>query len=146
MATTILSSLIVILYLMCVIVVAACLFTRSRFSPEVFEGRFSVKAQVIIILGAISVYGTAAGPGVNGAFLNVCGPGPMPAGLKGDFTVCSCVPATVLAGLFGGLFWLVRSQGMDSKAMMAKILDEVKAFCGDHPRSDDITLTSTRTE
>jgi len=145
MATTILSSLIVILHPMCVIVVAACLLTRSRFFPEVFEGRSSVKAQVII-LGALSVYGTEAGSGVNGAFFNVCGPGPMPAGLKGDFTVCSCVPATVLAGLSGGLFRFVRPQGMDSKTMMAKIHDKVKAFCGDHPRSDDITLTSIRTE
>jgi serine phosphatase RsbU (regulator of sigma subunit) len=34
---------------------------------------------------------------------------------------------------------------MDSKAMMAKTLDEVKAFCGDHPRSDDITLLIIRT-
>jgi LytS/YehU family sensor histidine kinase len=146
MATTILSSPIITLYLMCVIVVAACLLTRSRFFPEVFECRSSVKAQVIIILGALLVYGTEAGSGVNGAFFNVCGPGPMPAGLPADFTVCSCVPATVLAGLFGGLFWLARSQGMDSKTMMAKILDKVKAFCGDHPRSDDITLTSIRTE
>lgn len=145
MATTILSSPIITLYLMCVIVVAACLLTRSRFFPEVFEGRFSAKAQVII-LGALLVYGTESGSGVNGAFFNVCGPGPMPAGLLADFTVCSCVPATVLAGLFGGLFRFVRLQGMDSKTMMAKILDEVKAFCGDHPRSDDITLTSIRTE
>lgn len=30
--------------------------------------------------------------------------------------------------------------------MMAKIFDEVKAFCGDHPRSDDIMLTIIRTE
>ncbi len=36
-------------------------------------------------------------------------------------------------------------QGMDSKAMMAKILDEVRTFCGAHPRSD-ITLMIIRTE
>jgi len=29
---------------------------------------------------------------------------------------------------------------------MAKILGEVKAFCGDHPQSDDITLMIIRTE
>ena len=35
-----------------------------------------------------------------------------------------------------------RLQGMDSKAMMAKIFDETKIFCGNAPQSDDITLMS----
>lgn len=45
-----------------------------------------------------------------------------------------------------GLIRRARSQGMDSKAMMAKIFDEVKVFSWDHPRSDDMTLTIIRTE
>lgn len=36
-------------------------------------------------------------------------------------------------------------RGMDSKTMMAKILEKVNEFCGDHPRSDDITLMIIRT-
>jgi len=104
MATTILSSLIVLLQLMCVIIVAAYLLTRSRIFPEVPEGRPSVNVWVIIIfLGALPVYDTAAGSSVNGAFITIRDPGPMPAGLAADFTVCSCVLATVLAGLYGGL-------------------------------------------
>jgi len=132
MATTILSSLIVLLQLMCVIIVAAYLLTRSRFFPEVLEGRPSVKVQAILIIffGALSVYGTIAGFEVNGAFINVRDLGPMLAGLLGGpvvglgagligaihrltiggFTVYSCSLATVLAGLFGGLIWLIRKR------------------------------------
>lgn len=63
-----------------------------------------------------------------------------------SFTVSSSSPATAPDGLFWGPVWLAQSQGMDSKAMMAKILDEVRMFCGDHPPSDDITLMIIRTE
>ncbi|HEX3002315.1 MAG TPA: SpoIIE family protein phosphatase [Methanoregula sp.] len=132
MAATILSSLIVLLQLMCVIIVAAYLLTRSRFFPEVLEGRLSFKVQVILIIffGALSVYGTVAGFEVNGAIINVRDLGPMLAGLLGGpvvgvgagligaihrmslggFTVYSCSLATVLAGLFGGLIWLARKR------------------------------------
>lgn len=48
--------------------------------------------------------------------------------------------------LFGRQVRPARSQGMDSKTMMAKILDEVRTFSGDHPQSDDITLMIIRTE
>lgn len=41
---------------------------------------------------------------------------------------------------------IARSQGMDSKTMMAKILDKTKTFCGHSPQSDDITLMSIRME
>jgi len=147
MATTILSSLIVLLQLMSVIIVAPDLLTRSRIFFDVPEGRSSVNVWVIIIfLEALPVYDTAAGSRLNGAFITVRDPGPIPAGLAADFTVCSCVLATVIAGLFGGQVRLARSQGMDSKTMMAKIFDEVRVFCGDRSRSDDLTLTIIRTE
>ncbi|PKG32691.1 hypothetical protein [Methanoregula sp.] len=63
-----------------------------------------------------------------------------------SFTVSSSSPATGLTGLFWELVRLALSQGMDSKTMMAKILDEVRMFCGDHPPSDDITLMIIRME
>jgi len=132
MATTILSSLVVLLQLMCVIIVAAYLLTRSRFFPEVLDGRASVRVQVILIIlfGALSIYGTVAGIEFNGAIINVRDLGPMLAGLLGGpvvglgagligaihrlslggFTVYSCSLATVLAGLFGGLIWLAKKR------------------------------------
>lgn len=50
------------------------------------------------------------------------------------------------AGLFERQVRPVRWQGMDSKMMMAKILDTVTRFCGAQFRNDEITLKSTRTE
>jgi sigma-B regulation protein RsbU (phosphoserine phosphatase) len=63
MEFTILSSLVVLLQLICVIIVVAYLLTRSRIFPEVLDGHPTVKAQIILILvfGALSVYGTISG-------------------------------------------------------------------------------------
>jgi len=130
--TTILSSLLVLLQMICVIVVVAYLVTRSRFFPEVLDGHPAVKIQLILILvfGALSVYGTMAGVEFMGAIINVRDLGPMLAGLLGGpwvglgagligaayrlslggFTVYSCSLATVLAGIFGGLIWLAKKR------------------------------------
>jgi phosphoserine phosphatase RsbU/P len=132
MATTILSSLLVLLQMMCVIIVVAYLLTRSRFFPEVLDGHAAARVQVILVLvfGALSVYGTVAGIEFMGAIINVRDLGPMLAGLLGGpvvgvaagligaayrfslggFTAYSCSLATVLAGLFGGLIWLLRKR------------------------------------
>jgi phosphoserine phosphatase RsbU/P len=128
MATTILSSLLVLLQMMCVIIVVAYLLTRSRFFPDVMDGHPAVKIQLVLVLvfGALSVYGTVAGIEFMGAIINVRDLGPMLAGMLGGpfvglgagligaayrfslggFTAYSCSLATVLAGLFGGLIWL----------------------------------------
>ena len=128
MAATILSSLLVLLQLICVIVVVAYLLTRSRFFLQVLEGHPAVKTQIILILvfGALSIYGTISGVEVLGAIVNVRDLGPMVAGLiggpfvglgagligaayrwsLGGFTVVPCTISTILAGLFGGLIWL----------------------------------------
>ena len=113
---------------MCVIIVVAYLLTRSRSFLDVLDGRASLKLQALLILifGALSIYGTIAGVEFNGSFINVRDLGPMLAGLLGGpvvgigagligaayrmslggFTVYPCSIATVLAGLFGGLIWL----------------------------------------
>ncbi len=128
MDATILSSSIVLLQLICVIVVAAYLLTRSRLFSEVLDGHPAIKTQLILILffGILSVYGTVSGVEFMGAIINVRDLGPMVAGLLGGpvvglgagligaayrlslggFTVYSCSLATVLAGLFGGLIWI----------------------------------------
>jgi sigma-B regulation protein RsbU (phosphoserine phosphatase) len=132
MEFTILSSLLVLIQLICVIIVVAYLLTRSRIFPEVLDGHPAVKTQVILILvfGALSVYGTLSGVEFMGAIVNVRDLGPMLAGLLGGpwvglgagligaahrmslggFTVYSCSLATVFAGLFGGLIWLARGR------------------------------------
>jgi sigma-B regulation protein RsbU (phosphoserine phosphatase) len=132
MEFTILSSLLVLIQLICVIIVVAYLLTRSRIFPEVLDGHPAVKTQIILILvfGALSVYGTLSGVEFMGAIVNVRDLGPMLAGLLGGpvvgigagligaahrlslggFTVYSCSLATVFAGLFGGIIWLARGR------------------------------------
>jgi sigma-B regulation protein RsbU (phosphoserine phosphatase) len=132
MASTIITSLLVLLQLICVIIVVAYLLTRSRIFPEVLDGHPVIKTQVILILvfGALSIYGTVSGVEFMGAIINVRDLGPMVAGLLGGpfvglgagligsayrmslggFTVISCSLATILAGLFGGLIWLARKR------------------------------------
>ena len=85
MEFSILSSMVVLLQLICVIIVVAYLLTRSRIFPEVLDGHPSLKTQVILILvfGALSVYGTISGVEFMGAIVNVRDLGPMLAGLLG---------------------------------------------------------------
>lgn len=118
-----------LLQMSCVIVVIAYIVTRSRYFTEVLEGRPSIQAQVIltIVFGLVSIYGTISGVEVLGAIINVRDLGPMVAGLTcgpfvgigagligaahrmtlGGFTMYSCSLATVLAGLFGGIVWML---------------------------------------
>ncbi len=132
MDVSILSSLLVLLQLIGVIVVVAYLLTRSRIFPEILDGHPTVKTQIILIIlfGALSVYGTLSGIDFLGARINVRDLGPMLAGLLAGpwvgigagiigalhrltlegFTVYSCSIATVFAGLFGGLIWLFKKR------------------------------------
>lgn len=128
MAATIFTSLLVLFQLSCVIVVVAYLLTRRKLFIEVLDGHPAIKTQIVLILvfGALSVFGTISGVEVLGAIINVRDLGPMVAGLiggpfvglgagligaayrwsLGGFTVVPCSTATILAGLFGGLIWL----------------------------------------
>ena len=128
MEYSIFSSLLVLLQLIGVIIVVAYLLTRSRIFPEILDGYPTLKTQIVMILlfGALSIYGTLSGIDFLGAQVNVRDLGPMLAGLlggpwvglgagligaahrmtMGGFTVYACSLATILAGLFGGLIWL----------------------------------------
>ncbi|MDD4300354.1 MAG: SpoIIE family protein phosphatase [Methanomicrobium sp.] len=132
MVADILSALIVLLQLMCVIVVAAYLLTRSSFFKSVLLGHPVLKVQALLILffGALSIYGTAGGVEIVGVTINVRDLGPMVGGLVGGpvvglgsgligaayraalggFTVIPCVIATILAGLFGGIIWILNKR------------------------------------
>jgi len=128
MDLSILSQLNVLLQLMCVIIVAAYLLTRSRIFPEILDGHPTVMTRIILVMlfGALSVYGTVSGIDFLGSVVNVRDLGPMLAGLlagpwvgigagligaayrfsMGGLTVYSCSVTAVFAGLFGGLIWL----------------------------------------
>lgn len=171
MDTTILSSLLVLLQMICVIVVVAYLLTRSRFFPEVLDGNPAVKVQIILILvfGALSVYGTVAGVEFMGAIINVRDLGPMLAGLLGGpwvgisagligaayrlsiggFSAWSCSIATVLAGLIGGLIWLAKKRkfaGITIAVLFAVLMEGfhmLLALAIDKPFDQALALVQT---
>ena len=119
----------VLLQMICVIVVAAYLISRTASFTEVLERRVTWKGQAILVLlfGALSIYGTESGITILGATANVRDLGPMVGGLAcgpvvglgagligaayrfslGGFTALPCAAATILAGLFGGLIFLL---------------------------------------
>ncbi|MEN6611504.1 MAG: SpoIIE family protein phosphatase [Methanoregulaceae archaeon] len=119
----------VLLQMICVIVVFAYLFTRSRFFAEILDGHPAIKTQIlmVVIFGIISIYGTISGISFFGAIVNVRDLGPMAGGLVGGPfvglgagligaayratlggpTVISCTLATVIAGILGGIIYLL---------------------------------------
>ena len=125
-------SLLVLVEKACVIVVIAYVVSRLNVFTEVLEGKFTIKNQAILILifGAISIFGTYSGVEVFGAMANVRDLGPMVAGLiggpivglgagligglyrlsLGGFTAVPCAIATILAGLFAGLIFLINKR------------------------------------
>ena len=171
MDSPIFSSMLVLLQLICVIIVVAYLLTRTRFFPEVLDGHATLKAQVILVLvfGALSIYGTLSGIEFMGATVNVRDLGPMLAGLlggplvglgagligaahrttMGGFTVVPCSFATILAGLFGGLIWLLHKRkfaGIMVAVLFAILMEGlhmvlVLAIC--RPFDQALTVVST---
>ena len=127
-----LTQLNVLLQLMCVIIVAAYLLTRSRIFAEILDGRATLTDKIILILlfGGLSIYGSVSGIDFMGTMVNVRDLGPMLAGLlagpwvglgagligaayrltMGGITVYACSFAAVFAGLFGGAIWLWKKQ------------------------------------
>jgi sigma-B regulation protein RsbU (phosphoserine phosphatase) len=114
---------------MCVIIVFAYLLTRTRYFTEVMDKKFTLKNQAVLILffGGFSIFGSLSGINLLGAIANVRDLGPMIAGLvggpfigvaagligatarffMGGPTVIPCTLATVLAGLFGGIIYVL---------------------------------------
>jgi sigma-B regulation protein RsbU (phosphoserine phosphatase) len=139
---------IALLQAMCVIVVAAYLIIRSGYFAEVMDGRSTPKSQAILILsfGAVSVYGSVMGVSLEGAVINVRDLGPLVGGLasgplvgigaglmgaafrmtQGGFTALSCSLATILAGLSGGLIFMLRKgrfPGLDAAVSFAALFE-----------------------
>jgi PAS domain S-box-containing protein len=86
--------------IICVIIVFASVFMRSRFFNEVYEHhpKFSTQVLLIIFFGILSIFGTLTGLSIYGAVVNVRDLGPMAAGL-----VCGPVIG-IGSGIIGGLF------------------------------------------
>ena len=130
MTYSIIELLLVLVEKICVIVVIAYLITRTKYFREILDKRFTLKNRAIFILifGAVSIFGTYSGIEIFGAIANVRDLGPMIAGLiggpviglgagliggihryfLGGFTCVPCSLATVLAGLFGGIIYILR--------------------------------------
>ncbi len=134
----------VLLQMICVIIVVAYLITRTKSFTQVLNGIFTWKGQVTLILlfGALSIYGTESGITILGATANVRDLGPMVGGLAcgpvvglgagligaayrfslAGFTAVPCATATILAGLFGGLIFLLAGRrfiGMHGAVLFA---------------------------
>ncbi len=136
--------LFVLLEMICVIVVVAYLITRTTSFDRVLGNTATWKNQAILILlfGALSIYGTESGITILGAPANVRDLGPMVGGLAcgpvvglgagligaayrfslGGFTAVPCTTATVLAGLLGGLIFILAGRkfiGMHGAVLFA---------------------------
>jgi sigma-B regulation protein RsbU (phosphoserine phosphatase) len=100
MEFNIIQNSITLFQMICVIIVFAYLFTRSRYFLEVLEKKPSLRTQIILIIVfcILSVYGTISGVSLYGAMLNVRDLGSMMAGL-------TCGPYIGIgAGVIGGLY------------------------------------------
>ena len=134
----------VLLQMICVIVVIAYLITRTASFTQVLDGIVTWKGQATLILlfGALSIYGTESGITILGATANVRDLGPMVGGLAcgpvvglgagligaayrfslGGFTAVPCATATILAGLVGGAIFLAAGRkfiGMHGAVLFA---------------------------
>ena len=100
MELTIIQSSVTLFEILCVIIVFASIFMRSRFFHEIFERNPSWTTQILLMVffGIMSIFGTLSGLSVYGAVVNVRDLGPMAAGLV-------CGPFIGIgSGIIGGLF------------------------------------------
>lgn len=96
----IIQSSVTLFEILCVIIVFASIFMRSRFFHEVFEHRPTWATQILLMLffGIMSIFGTLSGISIYGAVVNIRDLGPMAAGLL-------CGPYIGIgSGIIGGLF------------------------------------------
>lgn len=130
--TTLEHTLLALVEKTCVILVIAYVVSRLSYFTEVLEGKFTIKNQAILILifGAISIFGTYSGVDIFGAMANVRDLGPMVAGLIGGpvmgigagligglyrlsiggFTAIPCAISTILAGFLAGMVYLINKR------------------------------------
>ena len=125
---TTIEMLVVLIEMICVVIVVACLLTRTALFREVLKGKVTLRSGIIlaILFGLLSIFGTYSGLDILGAKVNVRDLGPMIAGLlagpfvgiaagligglqrltMGGVTAVPCSIATIIAGLLGGIIYL----------------------------------------
>jgi len=168
MAYPIIELLLVLVEKICVIVVIAYLITRTKYFREILDKRFTLKNRAILILifGAVSIFGTCSGIEIFGAIANVRDLGPMIAGLiggpviglgagliggihryfLGGFTCVPCTLATVLAGLFGGFIYILKRGkfiGVPGAVLFAALMESfhmILVLILAHPYSEAVTV------
>jgi sigma-B regulation protein RsbU (phosphoserine phosphatase) len=148
MASTIFELLLLLMEKMCVIIVVTYLLTRTSYFEGILDKKFTLRnrAIMILVLGALSIYGTYAGFEIFGARANIRDLGPMIGGLiggpaiglgagliggvhryfLGGFTCLPCSLATVLAGLFGGVLYLLNKRkfiGIPGAVLFAALME-----------------------
>ena len=150
MDTVIFQNLLTLFQMICVIIVFAYLFTRSRYFLEVLEHRASIGTQVflLVVFGVLSIYGTISGVTMYGAVLNVHDLGPIIAGMTcgplvglgagligGAFRFTQGGPymyaaslATVLAGLLGGLIYIANKKELVSTRLAVVYTILIESF------------------
>jgi len=116
----------------CVIAVAALLFSRSKYFMDELEGLTTWKSRLALItfFGALSIYGSAIGINTSGVIINVRDLGPLAGGLacgpvvgigagligavfrysEGGFTALACSINVILAGLLGGIVYIKKGR------------------------------------
>ncbi|MDD1685876.1 PAS domain S-box protein [Methanoregula sp.] len=100
MELTIIQYSVTLFEIICVIIVFASIFMRSRFFNEVIEHHPAWTTQILLVVffGILSIFGTISGLSIYGAVVNVRDLGPMAAGMV-------CGPYIGIgAGIIGGLF------------------------------------------
>ena len=142
--------IVILLEKSCVIIVAAYLITRAKFFMEILDKNFTKKNQVLMILifGAISIYGTYSTIEILGSMANVRDLGPMIAGLiggpvigvgagliggilrlsMGGITCIPCSLSTILAGLLGGIIYLSNKRkfiGVTGAVLFAVLMESL---------------------
>ncbi len=168
MAYPIIELLLVLVEKICVIVVIAYLISRTKYFREILDKRFTLKNRAIFILifGAVSIFGTYSGIEIFGAIANVRDLGPMIAGLiggpviglgagliggihryfLGGFTCVPCSLATVLAGLFGGIIYILKRGkfiGVLGAVLFAALMESfhmILALILAHPYSEAVKV------
>ncbi|MDP3395148.1 MAG: PAS domain S-box protein [Methanoregula sp.] len=100
MELTIIQSSVTLFEILCVIIVFASIFMRSRFFIEIYENhpKWTTQILLMVFFGILSIFGTISGLSVFGAVVNIRDLGPMAAGLV-------CGPYVGIgAGIIGGVF------------------------------------------
>jgi len=135
---------------MSVIIVLAYVITRSRLFASILKGELDLKNRVwlILIFGLFSIYGTLSGIQIMSAIANIRDLGPMIAGLLGGpvaglgagligaahryslggITALPCTVSTIIAGLAGGVIFVLRRGQLPGVALAALFAALMESF------------------